>query len=83
MPKDPKIITHEEPIIFDWYDGPLLEAARILEDGKPWLIEITTFADKVTGKGAWTKASIRLSREDLQKMIDMLDGKEVKGFFDT
>jgi len=36
----------------------------------------------VHGEYPWTRATIRLSREDLVRMLDLIDGKPVKGFND-
>lgn len=89
-------------ITLDWYDGPLLEIARVdfaepRADGVPKaLVQVcslcTVFAEEqpprerlrgtVSGDEPWTRTVIRLSREDLQDMMDLLDGKPVNGWHD-
>jgi hypothetical protein len=36
----------------------------------------------VSGEHLWERATIRLTREDLQKMLDLIDGKSIGGFHD-
>jgi hypothetical protein len=36
----------------------------------------------ISGEEPWTRTVIRLTREDLQAMLDLLDGKTVRGFHD-
>jgi len=82
-------------IALDWYDGPLLEIASVdFEDVR--LIQVCTLCTvhddeqppserlrgTMSGKDPWTRATIRLTRDDLIKMLDLADGKAVKGCLD-
>lgn len=70
-------------IVFDWYDGPLREARLVTCSDGDKLAEVRTFAagDVEESRGAKV-VRVRLDREDLQRMLDMLDGKPVVDFFD-
>lgn len=78
-------------IALEWYDGPLLEIAKVdFPDGKH-LVEIDTclYALKTPDNSPVQspipreqRAVIRLSRGELQAMLDLLDGKPVKDFHD-
>lgn len=92
--------TVSEYIALSWYDGPLLEIARVdfaepRSDGIPdALIQVCSLCTvrpeeappsaplrgAVSGEYPWTRAIIRLGREDLQAMMDLLDGKPVKDY---
>lgn len=82
-------------VALDWYDGPLLEIARVDFDDGDRLVQVCSLCNVspeekppserlrgvVSGDEPWTRATIRLSRDNLQAMLDMIDGKPVKGFF--
>lgn len=36
----------------------------------------------LSGDEPWTRTTIRLTREDLQNMMDLIDGKPVKGYLE-
>jgi hypothetical protein len=80
-----------EYIALDWYDGPLLEIARVdFADGDR-LVQVCSLctvhpeekppSDRlravVSGEDPWARAVIRLSRADLLKMLDLVDGKPI------
>ena len=78
-----------EWITVDYYDGPLEEIALVTLRGGDRMVEVKTI-------GGWDAEEtftigrdehvryrhIRFSRENLVAMLDLIDGKEVKGFFD-
>lgn len=80
----------------DWYDGPLLEIACVDFANHDSMVQVRALCSvqkieqppskelrgTVSGDEPWTRAVIRLTREELQSMLDLLDGKPVKGFFD-
>jgi len=66
-------------IAIEWYDGPLLEIARVDLDHHDPLVEITTsLLCRVTGEWPRQSVVLRLSREHLAKMLDLVDGKPVE-----
>lgn len=83
-------------IALDWYDGPLLEIARVDFPDGDRMVQVCSLcmvlADEappterlratVSGTEPWTRTTIRLTRKDLLNMLDLIDGKPVKGFFD-
>ena len=83
-------------IVLDWYDGPLLEIARVDFADHDCMVQLRSLCTvckveqppskqlrgTVSGEEPWTRTIIRLTREDLQTMLDLLDGKPVKGFHD-
>lgn len=83
-------------IALDWHDGPLLEIARVDFPDHDRMVQVqslcTVHAEDtlptggpraiVSGREPWTRCVIRLTRTDLQAMVDLLDGKPVKGFHD-
>lgn len=82
-------------IVLDWYDGPLLEIARVDFSDGDRLIQVCSLCTArpeetapterlrgtVHGDYPWTRATVRLTREHLQAMLDLMDGKPVKDFF--
>lgn len=94
--------TISDYIALDWYDGPLVEIARVdfpeprvagVPDAMIHVCSLCTVHEleqppsgplraMVSGDEPWTRSVIRLTRSDLQKMLDLLDGKPVKGFHD-
>lgn len=79
--------TEGSEIILDWYDGPLLTIKKIdfpRESGPPHsLVEVSTFTVRPPEQDRGSDwASVRISRDDLLKMIDLLDGKPVPTFRD-
>jgi hypothetical protein len=73
-------------IVLDWYDGPLLQAAKVDFKANQWhpdrsMVQVESLCT-VEGEYPWQRATYRLSREDLLKMLDILDGKPVKDFHD-
>lgn len=84
MPDEREVFGEE--ITTDWYDGPLRTIRRVTfpaEASSDPLVQIwTRLADVYPtepGKSALGEAVIRLSRDELVCMIDLLDGKPVKG----
>jgi hypothetical protein len=80
-------------ITLDYYDGPLLSAALVefdfdgdVDEDERRLIEIECTPYAVDGVRVparpITHATFRLGREDLQRMLDMIDGKNVIDFHD-
>lgn len=83
-------------IALDWYDGPLLEIARVDFADADRMIQVCSLctvtpeerppSDRLRGTASgeepWTRTVIRLSRGDLCKMIDLIDGKPVRGYLD-
>jgi hypothetical protein len=88
--------TVSDYIALDWYDGPLLEIARVDFADHDCMAQVRSLCTvhkieqppsarlrgTVSGEEPWTRTTIRLTREDLQTMLDLLDGKPVKGFHD-
>lgn len=88
--------TVSDYIVLDWYDGPLLEIARVDFADRDPLVQVCTLCTvheieqppserlrgTISGEEPWTRTVIRLTRDDLQAMLDLLDGKPVKGFHD-
>ena len=82
-------------IALEWYDGPLLEVARVdfvdRDSPKP-MVQVCALCTvkaiegppsaglraAVSGDEPWTRATIRLTREDLVKMLDLIDGKAIE-----
>ena len=71
-------------ICLDWHDGPLSEIALVTFDDGDKIVEIKTL-------GGWRDGDqsrlipltrLRLDRETLVAMLDLIDGKPVKGFHD-
>ena len=82
---------HGKWICLDWYDGPLLEIAVVTFPDSPApgpLIEAKTYGfESEDGHVGYDGAvvpmtHVRFTRESLVAMLDLLDGKPVKGFFD-
>jgi hypothetical protein len=78
-----------EFITLDYQDGPLLSAALVEFDksfDEHSLIEIECTPYEVNDVRVpprpITRAKFRLGRNDLQRMLDMLDGKDVTDFND-
>lgn len=67
-------------IALDWYDGPLLEIALVTFPDRDKLVQIVSLLCKITGEYPWQRATLRLSREDLQAMLDLLDDKPVADY---
>lgn len=71
--------TEGEVITLDWHDGPLCQISRLdFEDDKP-LVQVRSLG--------WSEGShpremhvVRLDREQVQAMLDLLDGKPVEDF---
>lgn len=88
--------TVSDYIPLEWYDGPLLEIARVDFVDRDCMVQVCSLCTvhkieqppgeplrgTVSGDDPWTRAIIRLTREDLQAMLDLLDGKPVRGFHD-
>ncbi len=86
---------HEETIgdyiALEWYDGPLLEIARVDFPGGHVLVQVCALCTvhpeetppsarlrgTVSGNHPWTRAVIRLSRDDLRAMLDLAEGRPV------
>ena len=61
------------------YDGPLIEIARVDFDDRDPLVEISTsLVCRVTGEPPRQTVVLRLSREHIVKMLDLVDGKPVE-----
>jgi hypothetical protein len=86
--------TVSDYIALDWYDGPLLEIARVdFADGDR-MVQVCSLCHEIeqppserlrgtiSGEEPWTRTVLRLTRDDLQAMLDLLDGKPVKGVHD-
>ena len=72
-------------VSLDWYDGPLLEVARVQfarPGGEP-LIEIRGRQFDFLHEDPVGERMIRVSRSDVQAMLDLLDGKHVVDCMDT
>ncbi len=77
-------------IITEWYDGPLrsIRLATFSGMGEPHtLVQVDTSIADVgplvpQGYTHGREVMVRFAREELQAMLDLLDGKPVKGFFD-
>lgn len=68
-------------IAIEWYDGPLIEIARVDFHDRAPLVEITTsLVCRVTGEWPRQTVVLRLSREHLGKMLDLVDGKPVEDY---
>ena len=67
-------------IALDWYDGPLLEIALVMCPSGAQLVQVETLLCTIKGAYPRQRASIRLSREDLQTMLDLIDGKPVTDY---
>jgi len=88
--------TVSDYIALDWYDGPLLEIACVNFADRDRMMQVRSLCTvheieqppserlrgTISGKEPWTRTVIRLKRDDLQAMLDLLDGKPVKGFHD-
>jgi hypothetical protein len=88
--------TVSEYIALDWYEGPLLEIARVDFADRDCAVQVCSLCTvheieqppserlrgTTSGKKPWTRTVIRLTRNDLQSMMDMLDGKPVKDYND-
>lgn len=75
---------HSGPsIALEWYDGPLLEIALATfppdrPDGDQYkLVQVVSVVETVDGERPWQRATVLLARENLQAMLDLLDGKPV------
>ena len=74
-------------VCLDWYDGPLCEVALVTFENGSKFAEIKSVGGWL-GEEYSVGASgekfhynhMRLSREELQAMLDLLDGKPVKDF---
>lgn len=83
-------------ISLDWYDGPLLEVASVDFPDRDRMVQVCALCTTtpieappterlrgtINGEHPWERATLRLTREDLQKMLDLIDGKSIKGFHD-
>jgi hypothetical protein len=74
-------VTEGPRITLDWYDGALSEIRRIDIEGVEPLVQVHSLG--------WSEGSyphemhvMRLNREKVQAMLDMLDGKPVKSWED-
>jgi hypothetical protein len=67
-------------IVLDWYDGPLLEIMLVTYASGNKLVQVDTCLCQIEEAGPWPRATIRLSRENLQAALDLLDGKPVTDF---
>ena len=66
-------------IAIEWYDGPLIEIARVDFEHRAPLVEVcTSLLCRVTGEWPRQSVVLRLSREHLAKMLDLVDGKPVE-----
>jgi hypothetical protein len=88
--------TVSDYIVIDWYDGPLLEIARVDFTDRDRMVQVCSLCTvheieqppgerlrgMSSGEAPWTRTVIRLTRDDLQTMLDLLDDKPVKGFHD-
>ena len=62
--------------VIEYFDGPLIEAAKVVCETGHVLIEVRTYCvARVEGDWPWQKATMRFSREELQKMITILDAE--------
>lgn len=83
-------------IALEWYDGPLLEIARVDFDDRDRMVQVCSLCTvhdvetvpgerirgTVSGEHPWTRSVVRLTREDLQAMMDLLDGRPVRAWND-
>jgi hypothetical protein len=83
-------------ISLEWYDGPLLEIARVDFSDRDAMIQVcslctvhpeetdpsSSLRGAVSGEAPWERATIRLTRSDLLKMLDLIDGKPIEDFHD-
>ncbi len=68
-------------IALEWYDGPLIEIARVDFEKREPLVEVSTsLVCRVTEEPPRQTVVIRLSREHLVKMLDLVDGKPVEDY---
>lgn len=67
-----------EPIALHWYDGPLVEILRLQRNHCPIMVEIRSRLCKIQGEEPWKEVSLCLTREELIKMVDLIDGKPVE-----
>lgn len=84
--------TVSDYVILDWYDGPLCEIARVEFANDDPMVQICSLCTvkpvettpsaplraAVSGDDPWTRATIRLTRADLVKMLDLVDGKPIE-----
>jgi hypothetical protein len=89
MQEDETRRTYSEWKCLDWYDGPLDEIALVTFNDGTKLVEIKT-------QGGWVGEDYRVGKDDekfyynhmrfnremLVAMLDLMDGKPVKGFHD-
>lgn len=68
-------------IALDWYDGPIIEIARITYEDEPkTLVEVRSFGWQDPDETG--KIRVRFDRDELVKMLDLLDGKPVLSWKD-
>jgi hypothetical protein len=84
---DPETVS--DYIVLDGYDGPLLEIARVDFTEVCRMVQVRslcTFHEieqppgerlrgSTSGKKPWTRTVIRLTRDNLQAMLNLLDDK--------
>jgi hypothetical protein len=66
-------------IALEWHDGPLLEISLVtLSPGMPYdkLVQVDTLLCTIVGE----RATVRLSRQNLQAALDLIDGKSVTDY---
>ena len=86
--------TVSDYIALDWYEGPLLEIACVDFADRDRMVQVCSLCTvheieqppsvrlrgTVSGDKPWTRTVIRLTRDDVHAMLDLMDGKTVKGF---
>ncbi len=73
-------------IILSYYDQPLMQIARVefenVDGESTVLVQVDTLLCTIEGERPWERAICRFSRDELVKMIAVIDGEPVEDFFD-
>jgi hypothetical protein len=76
-------------ICLDWYDGPLTEIAVVTFADGDKRVQMRTFGgwvgeeSRIGANGeSFSMSHMRFSRDELAAMLDLIDGKAVRDFFD-
>lgn len=71
--------TVSSPVTTDWYDGPLQEMSVVdFDDGAERMLELSSLGWRRDDR----MVTMRLSREDLLRALDALNGRAVLDFHD-
>jgi len=89
VPTDQDTEEREGPeITTEWYDGPLRSIRLVACKGGGLLVQVNTVLATVGEPftigydNNVRDVSVRFDREELQRMMDVLDGKVTQDFFD-